>query len=127
MKKYCALFTAEYEGENIGGKLYLKDMRDIRWLIGASKRLEANKEKATIIGNANRLLIWEATKYANNQGIKEFDLGGYYTGKEPYIQKENINNFKKSFGGKLVTQYIYHKDYSKVYKSVNKIYNIIKK
>lgn len=115
LTKYGTLFVAKHEGEIIGGQFYVEDKENIRWLIGASKRLEVNKEKATLIGNANRAILWEAIIYSKNKGIKLFDFGGYYTGKNPDIQKEKINKFKKSFGGKLTTYYDYQKDYSKLY------------
>ena len=97
MQKYGTLFIAKHQGECIGGQLYIEDKDTIRWLIGASKRLNVSKEEATLIGNANRLMIWEAIKYAKSRNIKEFDFGGYYTGIQPDKQKEDINKFKKSF------------------------------
>jgi lipid II:glycine glycyltransferase (peptidoglycan interpeptide bridge formation enzyme) len=122
--KYATLFVAEFDGEILGGNLFLEDENTIRWLLGASKRLEVKKEKATLMGNANRLMIWEAINYAKEKGIKEFDMGGYYTGKAKDEQKERINVFKRSFGGKLTTHYIYQNDYSKVYKLAKKIYQL---
>ena len=116
MKKNGTLFTVCLEGEIIGGYLFLEDKENIISLISASKRLGVSKEKARISSNANKLIIWESIKYAKNKGIKEYDFGGYYTGKEPDQQKENINIFKNGFGGKLVTHYIYQKDYSKIFK-----------
>ena len=124
MKKYGILFVTEFDGEILGGQLYLDDESNIRWLVGASKRLEVNNEKATLIGNANRLMVWQAIQYAKEKGIKEFDMGGYYTGEAKDEQKERINVFKKSFGGELVTHYIYQKDYSKIYKLAKKIYQL---
>jgi lipid II:glycine glycyltransferase (peptidoglycan interpeptide bridge formation enzyme) len=126
MKKYCTLFTSELNGEIVAGQLYLEDKNNIRWLIGASKRLEVDSKKARLIGCANRLMIWEAIKYAKEKGIKEFDLGGYYTGKIKDEQKEKINLFKKSFGGKLVTYYHYYKDYSIILKFIKKCKKYIK-
>jgi hypothetical protein len=116
MKKYGTLFTAELYGEIIGGQLYLEDKDNIRFLLGASKRLESDKERSNLIGYGNRLLHWEAIKYAKEKMIKDFDFGGYYTGLTPDPQKEGINVFKESFGGKRVTHYIYQKDYSQLYK-----------
>lgn len=124
MRKCGTLFTAEYEGEIIGGQLYLEDKDNIRWLLGASKRLEVDKENAVLIGCGNRLMIWQAIKYAKEKGIKEFDMGGYYTGKTKDEQKERINIFKQSFGGKLTTHYIYQRDYSKIYKLARRLYEI---
>ena len=124
MEKHGTLFVAEFDGEILCGQFYLEDENNIRWLIGASKRLEVNKEIATLIGNANRLITWQAIQYAKEKGIKEFDMGGYYTGKAKDEQKERINIFKQSFGGKLTTHYIYQKDYSKIYKLAKKIYQL---
>ena len=61
--------------------------------------------------------------YAKDKGIKVYDMGGYYTGKKKDVQKENINLFKQSFGGKLAIQYIYEKDYSKLFTIIKKINN----
>lgn len=126
MKKYGTLFVTEFNNEILLGHFYLEDKDNIRWLISASKRLDVDKDKARLIANANKLTVWNAIKYAKNKGIKEFDLGGYYTGEKKDVQKENINMFKKSFGGKLVTHYIYEKDYSKLFALTKKIYDMKK-
>jgi hypothetical protein len=115
MKKNGTLFLAEFEGEIIGGQFYLSDDKNFRTLIGSSRRLEKDSISPRISGESNRLLIWEAIKYAKERGIVNFDLGGYYTGKDPDPQKEGINKFKDSFGGKVGTHYNYHKDYSVLY------------
>lgn len=125
MKKYGTLFVAEFDGEIIAGQLYLEDENYIRWLVGASKRLEVDSNKAILISCTNRLIIWEAIKYAKEKGIKEFDFGGYYTGKEKDKQKEKINVFKKSFGGELTIQYTYKKYYSKIYQIIKQAYQTI--
>lgn len=121
MKKNGTLFVSEFNGEMLGGQLYLEDKNNIRWLIGASKRLSESKIMATLIGNANRYMIWEAIQYAKRKGILEFDMGGYYTGSTRDEQKEKINSFKKSFGGVLETHYIYKQEYSGIYKCLKKI------
>jgi hypothetical protein len=113
MKHYGTLFTSELDGETLGGQFFLKDERNMRMQINASKRLEVGREKARIIGYANRLAIWEAIKYGKDIGLVEFDFGGYYTGEKKDEQKEKSNAFKKSFGGKLAMNYIYEKYYSK--------------
>jgi len=126
IKKYGTLFISEFNGEIIGGQVFLEDKNNMRWLIGASKRLEKNKERAILIGNANRLLIWEAIKYAKAKGIKEFDFGGYLQDSNDR-QKMNISIFKKSFGGELATHYVCRKDYSKIYKLISRVLSFIKK
>jgi len=120
IKKYGTLFVAEYKKEIIAGCLFLEDDSHIRWLLGASKRLKS-KDMAKLSGDANRLLLWEAIKYAKQKGIREFDFGGYYIGEKKDEQKERINNFKKSFGGKLATHYVYQKDYSKLFSIIKKL------
>jgi hypothetical protein len=106
IKSKCTLFVAMYEGEVLSGQLYLEGMDEIFLFIGASKRLEVKKEKATLIGNANKLLVWEAIKYYKDKGKKEFYLGAHWF-------EDPMNLFLKSFGGKLVMRYNYEKCYSK--------------
>lgn len=113
--KRGALFTAEVDGEVLGGLFYLEDKDNMRFLLGASKRLEVNKEKATLVGRGNRLLMWKAIEYAKAKGIKEFDLGGYYTGGDKNDPRYPMNAFKERFGGELTTHYIYRRDYSRIY------------
>lgn len=124
MEKYGTLFVLEFDEEILGGQLYLEDENNMRWLVGASKRLEVGTEKATLIGNANKLLIWEAINYAKEKGIKEFDMGGYYTGGDKSDPRYTINIFKQSFGAKLATYYIYRKYYSKIYKLFRGLYQL---
>lgn len=124
MRKYGTLFTAEFGGEIIGGQFYLEDDDNIRWLVGASERLEADRAKAIVIGCGNRLMIWEAIKYAKEKGIKEFDFGGYYTGGNTNDARHSINLFKRSFGGTLTTHYRYEKCYSKVYRLAQRLYRL---
>ena len=126
-KKYGSLFVAEHDGEILGGCFFIHDEENMRWLVGASRRLEVDRKKATLIGNANRLIIWEAIKWAKKKGIKEFDLGGYSmeAEKDRNNPRYGINRFKKSFGGKLVAKYFYYKDYSKLIKLARKMYRRI--
>jgi lipid II:glycine glycyltransferase (peptidoglycan interpeptide bridge formation enzyme) len=124
MKKNGTLFVSEFEGNIIGGIFCLSDDKNFRAMIGGSRRLEENVIIHRLSGVANRLVIWEAIKYAKEMGIVNFDMGGYYTGKEPDPQKEGINKFKSSFGGQVLTHYIYQKDYSIVYFCARKILSI---
>jgi hypothetical protein len=116
LKKSGILFVAELNGEILGGYFYLRDDYNMEPLSNPSKRLNVDNKKSSLVGMGNRLIIWEAIKYAKEKGIKEYDFGGYYTGEEKDEQKEKINMFKRSFGGKLVTRYNYRKDYSIIYK-----------
>jgi lipid II:glycine glycyltransferase (peptidoglycan interpeptide bridge formation enzyme) len=122
MKRYGTLFTAELNDEVIAGLFWLEDESNIRALIASSRRLDVVSEKANIIGNANRLLYWEGIKYAKEKGIKECDLGGYYTGENKDDQRHAINTFKQGFGGQLVTRYNCYKVYSRTNKLARSLY-----
>lgn len=126
MKKYGTLFTAGYDGEIINGTLYLIDNSNMRSWIGASKRLEADKKKASKVGIADRLMDWEAMQYAKEKGVKEFDLGGLWSEEEAEKDenKKGINSYKLRYGGKIVTKYSYHKIYSKSYNLAYQLYNL---
>jgi lipid II:glycine glycyltransferase (peptidoglycan interpeptide bridge formation enzyme) len=128
MKKKGTLFVAEYTDEIIGGLYFLEDNFNIKSLIGASKRLEQDKERRKIIGYANRLIRWEAIKYAKDKGITEFDLGGIFPGNkiEDDPVKRGINKFKLSFGGDILPGYSYEKGYSKILKFAYYFNNIKK-
>jgi len=124
MKKNGLLFLSEYEGEILGGTYYINDGKNIRGVLNASKRLEETGEVNKIVGFANRLIIWKTICYAKENGMSIYDMGGYYTGKEPDPQKESINRFKDSFGGQVVSHYIYQKDYSLLYHIGKKILSL---
>jgi len=126
MKKYGTLFTAEYDKEILVGTLYLEDNSNIKSWLGASKRLEVDRAKASTISCADRLTDWEAIKYAKEKGIKEFDLGGIWSEEEAEKddEKKGINSFKLCFGGKIVTRYSYQKIYSNFYNVAYNLYNL---
>lgn len=128
MRRYGTLFIAEAADEILGGHLYLEDKNNIKLWLSASKRLEVNREKATLIGNANRLLHWEAMKYAKEKGIEEFDWGGLWSEEEANKdeKKKAINSFKLSFGGEVAVRYTYQKVYSKAYKFAQHFYYLVK-
>jgi hypothetical protein len=73
LKRSGPLFVAEYDGEILCGDAFFADGNIIRWRLGASKRL-VDLDKAALIGNANRLLVWVAIKYAKGKGLREFDI-----------------------------------------------------
>jgi len=118
IKRYGTLFTSEYKGDVLSGHLYLEDEDNIKLWLSASKRLEVDRERARLIGNANRLLHWEAIKYAKGRGIRVFDWGGLWPEEEANndARKKTINFFKQSFGGTTVICYNYRKIYSPIYK-----------
>lgn len=126
MKKYGTLFVAEYDGEILVGNIYLIDNSNMKAWIGASKRLEVNRAMASMISIADRLIDWEAIKYAKEKGIKEFDIGGLWSKEEAEKdeKKKGINSYKLDLGGKIVTRYCYRKIYSKIYNLAYHLYNL---
>jgi lipid II:glycine glycyltransferase (peptidoglycan interpeptide bridge formation enzyme) len=124
LKKYGTLLVAIHNNEILAGGIYLEDESFIKGWIGASKRLEADKKKRRLISYSNRLIEWEAMKYAKEKEIKEFDFGGLWPDYITKIdeQKKGINSFKLGFGGKIVTRYSYQKFYSKSYQLFYKLY-----
>lgn len=127
MKRYGTLFAAEHNGEILGGHLYFEDAAHIRLWLSASKRLEADREKAALIGRANRLLHWEAIKYAKAKGIEGFDWGGLWSEEEATRDsaRRNINSFKQSFGGTTVKRFSYLKAYSKTARAARYLYQLV--
>jgi len=121
LKKNGILFVAELNGEILGGYFYLKDDNNMRPLFNPSKRLNVDDKKSSLVGMGNRLIIWEAIKYAKAKGIKEFDFAGYNAGGEGHEILNKPSLFKQSFGGDIVTHYIYRKDYSSIYKILSSL------
>lgn len=118
LKRHGTLFTSEIQGEIIAGHLFLQGETTITSFLSASKRLETEEEPSHLIGNANRLMYWEALKYAKETGLLEFDWGGIFPDEmaEADVSKCNINQFKREFGGERVQLYDYEKIYSRIYR-----------
>lgn len=115
LKKYGTLFVAELEGELLGGIAFLENEASMFAWFGATRRLEVEGDKWAVIGNANRLIVWEAIKYAKQKGIKECDMGGLFAREGEHYQGFSIDAYKKRFGGEAITVYTYTKDYNKIY------------
>jgi lipid II:glycine glycyltransferase (peptidoglycan interpeptide bridge formation enzyme) len=124
------LYVATYRREVISGNLFLIDKNEAYWYCSVSKRLSCSREKANIIANANKLIMWEAIKYFKDKGMKELDLGGYHVGSDDYLSNESYSTFKARFGGEIVTKYLYIKNYSYIsnlaVKGYRKVNNIIR-
>lgn len=126
LKQHGTLFFAEYQGEKIAGQVYFENKTSIRLILGGSQRFHDDALKRKMIGFANRLLVWEVVKYAKSNGLVEYDFGGFYTGEDSAPQKENINNFKKSFGGLAVNHYDYSKTFSVSYRILRLLFRFVK-
>jgi len=118
--KYGTLFAAELNGEVLAGSVYLADKDTMRLRISASKRLNVGRKKATLVGNASRLIHWEAIKFAKQKGIAEFDMGGIIEDKKD--PRYSVTAYKLSFGGKTTIRYNFRKDYSRILRIVRYLY-----
>jgi hypothetical protein len=124
MEKYGTLFTAELNGDVLGGHLYLEDNENILAWISASRRLAVDKETSTLINCANCLLHWQAIMYAQEKSIRTFNWGGLWSEKEALDPKKNsVNAFKLSFGGGTEKAYSYSKINNKLYEKLSYLYN----
>ena len=129
IKRMATLFVAELNGEIISGHGYLEDEGNmISWVIG-SKRFEKDKESVTLVGNASKLIIWEAIKYGKEKGIKQLNMGELWPEEEAEKDEagRNINFFKQSFGGVTVERYSYQKAYSRTARLANYSYQLLKR
>jgi hypothetical protein len=109
MKNNGTLFVASLDGEIVSGRFFLSDGEHLRGLITGSKRLETDRHQANVIGYANRLIVREAMIHARRKGIREYEMGGYFTGPAMDGQMERIDAYKASSGGSVTTRYHYEK------------------
>ncbi len=106
-------FSAYFNGKMIAGGIFIEGNGCMRALVLASERLEGvDGRMREIIGQANRLVIWEAIKYAKKNGFTIFDLGGIAPDSQDKRQR-TLSEFKESFGGERKNSYYYTKVYSK--------------
>ena len=111
--KQGILFSAYYKDEMIAGHIFVADDRHMRSWVTASSRLSQSigKDKR-FISWANRMLIWEAIKYAKKNNLQVFDMGGL----DLEDEGSPLTEFKESFGGVRKDCYYYHKIYSPLLK-----------
>ncbi len=127
IKKYGTLFTAQFNGEILGGHVYLHDADTIMYWLAATKRLGEDRERRSLIGNASHLLHWEAIQYAKEKGFKEFDMGSLFAKDGKDYPGYSIDAFKRGFGGKVISRYQYSKDYSKIYTIARFLYSLLRR
>jgi len=108
------LFLAFKDNNLLAGTLFLEDSKNIRLWFTASKRFDEGIKKK-LVGEASRLIIWEAIKYAKAKGIHWFDMGGISINPNEK-DKYSITLFKQGFGGTISRIYYYDKYYSRLFK-----------
>lgn len=112
MKKYGTLLVAQHGKEMLGGMLFLEDDENMIEMISASRRIDTDWVDSSAVSDSNKLLVWEAIKYAKAKGIRSYDRGGLYVSRINNEQMNGINFYKRSFGGEHVVKYHYRKDYT---------------
>ena len=90
------------------------------WALASLRVGEKDGKIRDIIGQANRMIIWEAIKHAKSEGFEFFDLGGI----NPNSEKQKdifLAQFKEAFGGERKECFYYYKVYSKLLKFLMKL------
>lgn len=110
--------SAELAGETLAGGAFLTNGETMRaWAL--SSIYVTDKQKQNLIGQANRILIWEMIKFAKATGHQYFDLGGINVGDDGKV--DSLTEFKEAFGGERKNCYFYHKVYSPLLRSYMKL------
>jgi ubiquinone/menaquinone biosynthesis C-methylase UbiE/uncharacterized protein YbaR (Trm112 family) len=112
IKNCTDLFCAYHNGEMLAGGIFVSDGKSMRALILAS-RYTSQRDLRELVGQANRLLVWEVIKFAKESGHKVFDLGGI----SPESSKPELRTlaeFKEAWGGQRRPNFYYFKVYSRL-------------
>lgn len=91
-------------GEMLAGHLYFADGDRARMFYSCSRRFMDNGIPKNEIGRANRYLHWRDILYFKKNNYKLYDFFGLSLD-ERNIDQQNINQFKRSFGGEEVVEY----------------------
>ncbi len=107
------VFSAYYDNQLIAGGLFIHDGTTMRaWALASV--LKTNKDLPNeLVGQANRMILWNALQYAKLIGCRDFDLGGI----SPESENRHLRTlaeFKEAFGGDRRTNFYYYKIYSPV-------------
>jgi len=108
-----ALFlSARYKGELIAGVIIIVDRTCAYYLNGASKHDFRSLAP-------NNLLLWEACRITKERGIEKFDFVG--------SDIPRLTEFKKSFGGELITHSLVEKAGSQWVRFLREKYPVYRK
>jgi len=114
-------FSAYHKGGMIAGGIFAVGKGCVRAWALASIRLDGvSGRMREIVGQANRLVIWEAIKYFKARGFKIFDLGGIDPDSGRRDEK-TLAEFKEAFGGERRNAYFYSRINSKILKFFEKL------
>lgn len=118
--EHMHVVSAYYNGAPIAGGAFVFDRDHARAYALASLRFNEDGKMREIVGQANRMVVWETMLWAKAKGIKTFDLGGIAPDStDP--QDKSLLEFKEAFGGERVNAYYYRSYRSKMLKLFMKI------
>ena len=115
LRGHSVLLLAYHRDQVIAGGIFITNQDYWRAYILASWHPDNSGKQREILGQANRLLIWQAIKEAKAAGAKYVDLGGI----SPQSNKQklvSLAEFKEAFGGQRQACYYYFKVYSPLIK-----------
>lgn len=102
-------FSAYYKGKMIAGGIFIFNDTYARAWVLASLRLNlVDNRMKELIGQANRLVIWEAIRFFKNYGVKYLDLGGIDPDSSDAFER-SLAEFKEAFGGDRINCFFYIK------------------
>ena len=84
--------------------IFCEHSKIFRLLFSSTIPAEYGVER-NIIGWGNRALHWHDIKYSKNNNFDVYDFGGLAVGDDLDAKTEEINRFKKSFGGEIAVYY----------------------
>lgn len=125
-EKNGILFSAYLDGRMLAGGVFIADEFTIRAWILASARFDRNRDfSREMVGQANRMVIWEAIRWAHSEGMEFFDLGGIDVNLTENLS--SLTEFKEAFGGERMQNFYYTKTYSRMLRKLITIKSLFKK
>jgi lipid II:glycine glycyltransferase (peptidoglycan interpeptide bridge formation enzyme) len=121
-------FNKEEPDEPMVMHLYLIDYEEKRAVLLNSASLFRYKEFSHLknkIGMANRFLHFRDMLYFRSLGLSKYDFGGYAINTND-TEKKQINFFKQSFGGEIITEYDYSSFLFFLAKQIQKLLKYVK-
>jgi hypothetical protein len=97
---HARFFLARHRGELIAGNLFLIHGDTMLYYQGASTR-----DRAHTLRQAPAACFWTAIREARRLGLARFDFGGCTPTADPTDPRHGVWEFKKKWGGRLVTFY----------------------
>lgn len=113
--RHCLVSGAYHNGKLVAGGAFVTDGTHIRALALASRRFAADGRMREIVGQANRMLIWETLLWAKRERYRLLDLGGIAPESADPAER-SLAEFKEAFGGERKPCYYYTKVNSPVLK-----------